>query len=353
MTNAGSGTIETYWRSVSVQGTPRVVVSASIAYDYIMSFDGSFKDHILPDKTHVISVSFLLESLAHQRGGVGGNIAYNLALLGVPCALVGAVGRDFGPYRDVFDALGIDMTNVMTIEEDLTASAFMNADLAGNQIAAFYPGAMSRSDDVDVTPAARDAAFGLVGAGAPAAMRKHAEEIAAAGCKLVYDPSQQIVILSGEELRAGIELADIVVGNDYEFGMIERKTGLTVDDIAAKVRLVAVTYGDRGSELRLEGRSVSIPVAMPEVLADPTGGGDAYRAGLLKGLLLEADPAVAGRIAALTATYAIERHGPQEHSFTVDEFCGRFAEAFPDFAEKVTVETLQAQIGSPQRLVST
>jgi adenosine kinase len=331
-----------------VTATPQVVVSASIAYDYIMSFAGSFKDHILADKAHVLSVSFLLDSLKNQRGGVGGNIAYNLALLGVPSALVGTVGSDFGPYRAVLERLGVDLSNVVEIEDDFTSTSFMNSDLAGNQIAGFYPGAGSHSDELDLTDQARAATYGLVGAAAPTAMKKHAAEIAASGAKLVYDPSQQIVALPAEDLAAGIEMAEIVVGNDYEFGMLERKTGLTLDDITAQVPFVAVTYGDRGSELRTGGERVSIPVARPKILKDPTGGGDAYRAGLLKGLLLKVDLPVVGRIAALSATYAIEQHGTQEHEYTPAGFLGRFDEAFPDFAGTL----MESQFSAPVSLTT-
>lgn len=337
------------WRPASVPAvppTPRVVVSASIAYDYIMSFGGSFKDHILPDKAHVISVSFLLDALVQQRGGVGGNIAYTLALLGEPSALVGTVGRDFGEYREAFERLGIDLTNVVTLDDELTSSSFMNADMAGNQIAAFYPGAGGHSAELDVTEAARAARFGIVGAGAPDAMRKHAAEIVAAGCTLIFDPSQQIVILTGDDLQTGIDAADIVVGNDYEFGMMERKTGLAVADIASRVRMAVVTYGDRGSEILTEGKTIAIPVAKPEVVADPTGGGDAYRAGFIKGLLLGSELPVVGRIAALAATYAIERHGPQEHQFTAGEFVARFEEAFPDYAGALQPGELESNLAS-------
>lgn len=327
--------------------TPQVVVSASIAYDYIMSFAGSFKDHILADKAHVLSVSFLLDSLKNQRGGVGGNIAYNLALLGVPCALVGTVGGDFGPYRAVFERMGIDLSNVVGIEGDFTSTSFMNSDLAGNQIAAFYPGAGGHSDELDVTAQSRDAMYGLVGAAAPAAMKKHAQEIVAVGTKLIYDPSQQIVALPAEDLVAGIEIAEIVVGNDYEYGMLERKTGLTLDDLTARVPFVAVTFGEHGSELRTGGERVSIPTAAPAPLRDPTGGGDAYRAGLIKGLLLGVDLPVVGRIAALNATYAIEQHGTQEHTYSPDEFIARYDQAFPDFAGTLHADQFASLTDAP------
>ncbi len=321
--------------------SPRVVVSASIAFDHVMSFGGSFKDHILEDKAHVLSISFLLDSMKKQRGGVGGNIAYSLALLNVPCALVGAVGSDFEGYRDVLSAMGVDLSSILTVDDDFTSSSFMNADMAGNQIASFYPGAGGRSAELDVTEQARIADYGLVSAAAPDAMVKHAEEIAAAGCKLVFDPSQQIVILDGDQLSRGIDLAHMVVGNDYEFGMIERKTGLSIDDIARRVPITVVTYGSQGSELRAGGEVVKVPVAAPDPIVDPTGGGDAFRAGLLKGLLLGKSLAVTGRIAALTATHAIEHHGPQEHSFTPESFLDRFRTSFPEYIDHLTIDDLK------------
>lgn len=325
----------------SVTASPRVVVSASIAFDHVMSFGGSFKDHILEDKAHVLSISFLLDSMKKQRGGVGGNIAYSLALLNVPCALVGAVGSDFDAYRDVLASLGVDLSSILTVDDDFTSSSFMNADMAGNQIASFYPGAGGRSAELDVTEQAKAADYGLVSAAAPDAMIKHAEEIAAAGSKLVFDPSQQIVVLDGDQLSRGIDLAYMVVGNDYEFGMIERKTGLSIDDIARKVPITVVTYGSQGSEVRAGGEMARIPVAEPNPIVDPTGGGDAFRAGLLKGLLLGKDLAVTGRIAALTATHAIEFHGPQEHSFTPQSFLDRFKASFPDVADQLTIDDLE------------
>jgi adenosine kinase len=322
-----------------VTKTPQVVVSASIAYDHIMQFDGSFKDHILADKAHVLSVSFLLGSLKHQRGGVAGNMGYNLALLGIPVALVGAVGPDFEPYGEVLEGLGVDLSHVRRVSDDLTATAYMNADMAGNQIAAFYPGPSALTREIDVTGIASTAKYGIISAGDPVAMMMHTEQIALSS-KLVFDPAQQIVILDGDQLSRGIELAEIVIGNDYEFGMIERKTGLTIDAISQKVPMTVVTYGDRGSEIRAGGEVISIPTAAPEPLVDPTGAGDAYRAGLIAGLLLEKDLPVAGRMAALAATHALEFHGTQEHTYTHAEFVHRFDAAFPDFLGSLSVEDL-------------
>jgi len=306
-----------------------------------MHFDGSFQDHILEDKAHVISVSFLLGSLKQQRGGVAGNMSYNMALLGVPVALVGAVGGDFGPYRAVLEELGVDMSHVVEKPDDFTATAYMNADNHGNQIASFYPGPAPATQEIDVTDVARTAEYGIVSAGDPVAMVRHAAQIASVS-KLVYDPAFQIVILSGEDLANGIGMAEIVMGNDYEFGMMERKTGLSVDDISGKVPMTVVTYGEQGSEIRAGGESHRIPVAKPRTFADPTGGGDAYRAGLMAGLLLGKDLPVVGRIAALTSTHAIEFHGPQEHTYTRESFVQRFDEAFPDFKGAVTADELES-----------
>lgn len=321
---------------------PRVVVSASIAYDYIMHFDGSFADHILHDKAHTLSVSFLLDSFRRQDGGVAGNMVYNMSMLGVPASLIGTAGQDFAPYASKLERLGVDLSHVIVSENDFTATAFMNADNVGNQIASFYPGSGADAQRIDVTDVASVSSYGIISAGDPGAMVLHTEQIAATDCKLVYDPAFQIVILTGEQIARGIELADIVIGNDYEFGMMGNKTGLSVDDIAASKPLTVVTYGSRGSEIRANGESHVIPIATPRQFGDPTGGGDAYRAGLIAGLLIGADLPVAGRMAALTSTHAIEFHGPQEHHFTPESFVARFDEAFPDFAGAVSSDALRS-----------
>jgi adenosine kinase len=320
----------------------QVVISGSIAYDHIMGFGGSFADHIIPEKKHVISISFLVDSLRKQRGGVGGNIAYNLALLGSSSTLVGAVGTDFGPYRAVFEDLGIDMTAVLEDELRLTASAFMMADTKNNQIASFFPGPADLSAEIDVTELGNRAKYGIVGATDPKAMIRHAEQLGQSSCRMIYDPAFQIIILSAEELTAGIDQSWAVIGNDYEFAMLERKTGLTVDAIADRVELTVVTYGEQGSELRLNGRTVRTPAAPAETVLGPTGAGDAYRAGLIKGLLLDLDLEVIGRLAGLTATYVVEEVGTQEHSYTPDEFVARFNRSFPDYAGALNVADLTA-----------
>jgi adenosine kinase len=319
-------------RTADAVGAPSVVLSASIAFDYIMSFPGSFGDHILPEKSTVLSVSFLVDSLKRFRGGVAGNIAYNLALLGVRSALYGGVGMDFETYRIVFERLGIDLSNVIEVPNELTSSAFMMADLRDNQIAAFYPGASSHSGGISIFEGASMAEFGLVGATAPDTMRRHAEEIAAAGCKLIYDPSQQIVTISAEDLNAGIRDAWALVSNDYEYAMMERKIGRGTDDLTNEVELLVITYGENGSELRRGGKTARVHAATVEQVIDPTGAGDAYRAGLIKGLLISDELEIIGKIGSVAAAFAIEHHGTQEHSYSPEAFVSRFEQAYPESA---------------------
>lgn len=333
---------------------PSVAISGSLAYDHIMNFPGSFRDHILPDKVHVLSMSFLFDSLRRQRGGVAGNIAYSLALLGERPAVVGAGGTDFAEYRAVLTELGVDTSLVRDVDGELTGSSFMLTDLTGNQIAGFYPGASVVAGEISVSDVASQCAFGVVGPTTVEAMRRHAHEFAEANCHLVYDPSQQVVSLPGEDLVAGIEAAWAVIGSDYEFAVIERKTGLTIDDIAAKVELIGVTYGENGSELRCGGESVPIPIVTAEPVVDPTGGGDAYRAGLLKSLLCGWDLPLAGRVASLAATYAIEHHGPQEHNYTPTEFVARFERSYSEFAGQITPDYFSQPVErTPLSTVST
>lgn len=323
---------------------PEVAVSGSIAYDYIMSFGGSFGDHIIPEKTHVVSLSFLVDSLKRQRGGVAGNISYSLALLGASSWLIGAVGSDFDPYAEIFQELGIDLTHVLRVEDQLTASAFMMADLKDNHIASFFPGPAELAAFIDAEPIGTDCRYAVVGATSPNVMQQHVEQFGRSGTKLIFDPAFQIVLLSPEELQTSIDTSWGVISNDYEYAMIERKTGLTVDQIADRSELVIVTFGEQGSKLISGGGSVDIPAAKVEKVVDPTGAGDAYRSGLLRGLLLDLELEVTGRIASLAAAYAVENVGTQAHYYTPEEFVDRFDRSFPDFAGAVSADRLKAGI---------
>jgi len=268
------------------------------------------------------------------------------AWLAAALALVGAVGSDFAPYREVFEQLGIDLC-VIEDENQLTAASFMMADRKDNQIASFFPGPADRAAEISVAELASRAQYAILGATAPNVMRQHAEQFGRSGCRFIYDPAFQIIVLSPEDLRAGIDVAWGLVGNDYEFAMIERKTGLTLDQLADRVPFLAVTFGDQGSEIRYEGRRVRVPAAPARAVQDPTGAGDAYRSGLIKGLLLGLDLEVVGRLAGLTAVYAVEQVGTQEHFYTPEEFVARFDQAFPDYAGALRVEHLA---GAPRSL---
>ncbi len=325
---------------------PTIVISGSLAYDHIMTFPGSFEDHIIPGKVHVLSVSFLFDSLVRHRGGVAGNVAYSFALLGERPALVGGGGSDFADYRVAFEELGIDTTYVRESNEVLTGSAFMTTDLAGNQIAGFYPGASSLADDICVTELAENAVLGIIGPTTREAMQRHAREIGNSPCRLVYDASQQVVSLSADELREGIGMAWGVVGSDYEMAVIENKTGLTVDDLVETVPFVTVTRGVHGSVLYANGEKCEIPAAPADPINDPTGGGDAYRAGLFKGLMLGLPLAVSGRLGSLAGTYAVEQHGTQQHHYTAEAFVERFDRTFPEYAGGLQVDWLRRPVDS-------
>lgn len=324
--------------------SPTIVISGSLAFDHIMTYPGSFQDHIIPGKVRVLSVSFLFDSLRRHRGGVAGNIAYNFALLGERPAVVGAGGSDFREYREACDRLGIDTTHVVEVDDELTGSAFMSTDLVGNQIAGFYPGASSVAEQLSVRELGREAIFGIVGPTTREAMRMHAREFGESGCRLIYDASQQVVSLTEEELLEGIGQAWGVIGSDYEMAVIGKKTGLTVENLVERVPFVGVTYGPEGSELYFDDQHVRVPAVATEDLADPTGGGDAYRAGIFKGLMLGLPLEIAGRLGSLTATYAVELHGTQEHCYTPDAFVARFDRSFPDCAGAIERDWLEAPV---------
>lgn len=310
-----------------------VLLSGSLAFDHIMIFPGYFEDHILPDKLHVLNVSFLVDSLEKFRGGVSGNIAYSLGLLGQPCKIVAPVGSDFDEYRQALDEAGVDTDAIWVIDDELTASAFITTDRADNQITGFYPGAMGRAGEVGLNGHLEGVSIGVVSPTAPEAMERHVRELTQSNTRFMFDPGQQIVALSPDALRAGIEGAHILVGNDYEFAMIAEKTGYSQEQLIESCSFVVVTLGEMGSTIYHAGDAIAIPAARPRQVVDPTGAGDAYRAGLLAGILHDLPLDAAGRIGSVAATYAVEVKGTQSHSYTRDEFTRRFTETFPDYAE--------------------
>ncbi len=306
-----------------------IIVTGSIAYDYLMTFPGRFAECILPDQLEHISLSFLVDEMRRQRGGCAANIAYNLALLGERPRLMGTVGQDFGEYRAWLEAHGVDTSLTRTEPDLFTASFFVTTDLEGNQIASFYTGAMARARELSLY--GLEAELVTISPNDPQAMVKYPQECRALGIPFLYDPSQQIARLSGEELRAGLEGCDLLVVNQYEFEMLCEKTGLSASEIrAAPARACVVTLAAEGSRIWADGQVYDIPPVPPVRLADPTGVGDAYRAGLIKGLSLGLGWDLAGRMGALAATYALEQIGPQSHHYTLTEFVTRFRQHFDD-----------------------
>ena len=309
-----------------------IVVTGSISWDYIMRFPGRFVECLLPDQLHRLSVSFLVDELRRQRGGCAANIAYNLALLGERPWMMGTVGQDFGDYRAALEAMGVD-TSLVHDEPDLfTASFFVNSDLDGNQIASFYTGAMARARNLSFHGlGVQPVDLVVISPNDPEAMIKYAAECQALHIPYLYDPSQQIIRLSGEQLAQGLAGCDLLVVNDYEFEVLRERTHLSAEAIrAAPARACVVTLGAQGATIWADGLLYEIPAIPPRHLDDPTGVGDAFRAGLIKGLALGLSWELAGRMGALAATYTLEQPGPQTHGYTLREFVVRLREYFDD-----------------------
>jgi adenosine kinase len=308
-----------------------IVVTGSVAYDYLMFFPGRFREHILPEQIHQISLSFLVESMRKQRGGCAPNIAYNLALLGERPTVMATVGHDFGEYRAWLEDAGIDTSAIVEVEGEFTSSFFVNTDQENNQIASFYMGAMGWADRLSFhNLALGDIDLAVISPNAPAAMVKYVDECRELGIPYIYDPSQQIIWLTGDDLRRGAEGAKVLIVNDYEFGMIKNKSGLSEEELLALPEITIVTRGENGSMIYVEGEALNVPVVQPEPLVEPTGVGDAYRAGVIKGMLRNLPWTTTGRVAALAATYVLEQHGTQNHCYSLAEFTARYQAIFGD-----------------------
>ncbi len=305
----------------------KALVCGSIAYDVIMVFHDHFNNHILPDKVHMLNVSFLVPELRREFGGCAGNVAYNLGLLGGDVFPLGTVGDDFGPYAEWLDTKGISRRFIHHVEGSYTAQAYITSDLDDNQITAFHPGAMAFSDRAAVP---RDAGIGIgtVSPGSRDGMLTHARQFQEAGIPFIFDPGQAMPLFNGDDFLHFIEQADWVAVNDYECELLQERTGLSTREIATRVRALVVTCGGQGSRIYQGTECLEIPCARTREVLDPTGCGDAYRAGLLYGLIHEMDWQTTGRIASLLGAVKIERYGTQNHSFTLDEFRTRFQENF-------------------------
>jgi len=314
-------------------GPKAALICGSVAYDTILLFPERFKQHILPDKIHILNVAFLVPEMRREFGGCAANIAYNLHLLGDRALPMAAAGHDFAPYKERLRGLGINVEYIKTIDEAFTAQAFITTDLDDNQITAFHPGAMQYAHLNRVQDASGPIALGIVAPDGRQAMIEHAAQFAAAKIPFIFDPGQGLPMFNGAELTTFIEQAAWVAVNDYEWGMLQQKTGLTEADIAARVRALIVTKGAEGSVIHAEGRTWDIPCAKPRALVDPTGCGDAYRAGLIHGILHELDWQTSGRLASLLGALKIESRGPQNHVFTRAELLRRYGDNFGQVPE--------------------
>ena len=305
----------------------KALICGSIAYDSIMVFGDRFKNSILPDKIHMLNVSFLVPQLRREFGGCAGNIAYNLRLLGDIGLPMATVGRDFGSYAEWMDQNRVPRDYVKVIEAEHTAQAFIITDLDDNQITAFHPGAMQNSHQNKVTDA-QGATVGIVAPDGRDGMIQHAAQFAAAGIPFIFDPGQGLPMFGKEDLERFVSQAAWVAVNEYEWQMVQQKTGWTVKDVVSQVDALIVTLGSQGSTIHTKDGAIGIPCAAPKAVVDPTGCGDAYRAGILHGLLNGLDWVTTGRIASLMGAIKIETRGPQNHRFTRTEFEQRLATSF-------------------------
>jgi adenosine kinase len=305
-----------------------VVCTGSIAFDYILSFKGRFKDHILPDKTHILNLSFLVDDLQKRRGGVAGNYAYNLSLLGYPASILATAGTDATEYRDWLVARGVDCQGLRLLEGELSATGFTTTDMDDNQLTGYYGGAMWKAATLGLDDAPPGAEAVIIGPNDPGAMKRLVNECRDRKLRFVFDPAHQLPMMSPDDVEDSTRGAWIVIGNDYELELIQQRTRRDVAGLLVLAEMVVTTLGRDGSRIATRDKTVLIPPALTSHETDPTGAGDAYRSGLVAGLLRGLELETAGRVASLASTYAVEHVGTIEHSYTADEFKVRYQEAF-------------------------
>jgi adenosine kinase len=304
------------------------LICGSVAYDTILVFPDRFKSHILPDQLHILNVSFLVPEMRREFGGCAANIAYSLGLLGDRGIAMATAGHDFAPYRERMRSQGLSVEHIKVVQDTFTAQAFITTDLDNNQITAFHPGAMQFAHLNKVADAGPGVTLGIVSPDGRQAMIEHAAQFAAASIPFIFDPGQGMPMFGADELKTFIAQARWVTVNDYEWEMLQQKTGLSAADVTAQVDALVITHGAKGSVIHTKGRTLSIPCVNPRAVVDPTGCGDAYRAGLIHGLLKGLDWETIGRMASLLGAIKIESLGPQNHSFTRAEFDRRYQDNF-------------------------
>jgi adenosine kinase len=312
-------------------GRQAALICGSVAYDTILVFPDSFKSHILPDKLHILNVAFLVPEMRREFGGCAANIVYGLKLLGDEGVAMATAGHDFEPYRRRMVALGMPVDHIKVVDDAFTAQAFITTDIDDNQITAFHPGAMQYAHLNKVTDAAGPAsgfALGIIAPDGRQAMIEHAAQFKQSGIPFIFDPGQGLPMFGAAELAQFIEQATWVAVNDYEWELMQQKTGMAAADVVAKVEALIVTRGAEGSVIYTKDRTLAVPAVKPRALVDPTGCGDAYRAGLIHGLLRGLDWPTTGRVASLMGSIKIESRGPQNHKFTKAEFDRRYQDVF-------------------------
>jgi adenosine kinase len=312
---------------VGAESIMQIVVTGSIAFDYLMSFPGKFTEHFLPDHMNRVSLSFLVDSMDKRRGGCAPNIAYTLALLGERPLLMATAGEDFGEFRQWLEAAGIDTSLVKQVPGKFTASFFCSTDSVNNQIASFYTGAMADAGQLSFRTVPH-CGLTIIAPNDPGAMTQYAEECRTLGIRFIFDPGQQCARMSGDELRDGISGAAIVIVNDYELELLKQKTGLDEHAILERTEALIVTRGEHGSSVIRPSGRVDVAAVTPHRIVEPTGVGDAYRGGLLKGLAVGLPVEVAARIGSVAATYVLEHLGGLSHSYTWREFVARYEQHY-------------------------
>jgi adenosine kinase len=303
------------------------LICGSLAYDTIMVFPDRFKEHILPEKVHILNVCFMVPQMRREFGGCAGNIAYNLNLLGGNGSPMGTVGQDFDPYSKWMTECGIDQKYITKLDSEYTAQAFITTDLDDNQITAFHPGAMNNAHE-NVIPKQDGITLALISPDGKDGMVQHAQQCVDAGIPFMFDPGQGLPMFDGEELLKFIEQATYVCVNDYESQLLQERTGLSMQQIAEKVEAAIVTRGGEGSVIHMSGKSIDIPAVKATSVQDPTGCGDAYRGGLIFGLMNKLDWDVTGRIAALMGAIKVAHNGTQNHKYSMSEFKEQYKKEF-------------------------
>lgn len=308
----------------------KILLTGSVAYDYLMTFPGDFRQHILPDQLESISLSFLVETMVKRRGGIAPNIAYTLALLGGQPQVFATVGEDFEDYRQWLENKGVDTSHVKVIPGKFTASYFATTDQNNAQLASFYPGAMSDAASLSLRALTDQPDLVVISPNDPTAMMNYIQECKDLGWAYVYDPSQQIVRADGDVLRSGLSGATALFVNEYELGLIVSKTGLSEKEVLNQVEFAVVTRGPRGATIYCGEDTYAVEATPTDKIVDPTGAGDAFRGGFLTGYSHGWDWPLCGQLGGLAATYCLESDGPQGHHYTRAEFVQRFREHYDD-----------------------